>query len=66
MKSNFVPYVTLGFNKQKMEVNYKKDMITSFIGSNETNTYADNRNLIFINYKYRFCYLISIFIAKNN
>ena len=49
-----------------MDVKYKKDMISLFISSNVTNTSADNRNLIFINKKYRFCYLISIFIAINN
>ena len=49
-----------------MEVNYKNDMISLFIGSNETNTSADNRNLIFIYKKYEFCYLLSIFIVKNN
>ena len=49
-----------------MEVNYKNDIISLFIGSNETNTSADNRNLIFIYKKYTFCYLFSIFIVKNN
>ena len=49
-----------------MEMNYKNDMISLFIGSNETNTSADNRNLIFIYKKYKFCYLLSIFIVKNN
>ena len=49
-----------------MEVNYKIGMISLFIGSNETNTSADNRNLIFIYKKYKICYLLSIFIVKNN
>ena len=49
-----------------MEVNYKNNMISSFIDSNETNTSADNWNLIFIYKKYKFSYLLSIFIVKNN
>ena len=49
-----------------MEVNYKIGMISLFIGSNETNTSADNWNLIFIYKKYKFSYLLSIFIVKNS
>ena len=49
-----------------MEVNQKNYIISSFIGSNETNTSADNWNWIFINKKYRFSYLLSIFIVKNS
>ena len=49
-----------------MEANYKSDIISSFIASNGTNTPADDRNLIFINKKYKICYLLSIFIVKNN
>ena len=49
-----------------MEVNYKNYIISSFIDSNETNTSADNWNLIFIHKKYKFSYLISIFIVKNS
>ena len=49
-----------------MEVNYKNYIISSFIDSNETNTSADNWNLIFIHKEYKFSYLISIFIVKNS
>ena len=49
-----------------MEVNYKNDIMSSFIDSNETTTSADNWNLIFIYKKYKFSYLLSIFIVKNS
>ena len=49
-----------------MEVNYKNYIISSFIDSNESNTSADSWNLIFIHKKYKFSYLISIFIVKNS
>ena len=49
-----------------MEVNYKNDIMSSFIDSNETTTSADNWNLIFIYKKHKFSYLLSIFIVKNS